>query len=61
MHQKKQIGILGTITNVGYKVTGRNEDDPAGSVGNNVCSVDFVGYFDPIDYKTDPQDFDSDY
>lgn len=43
-------GILGTITNVGYKMTGRNTDDPAGPSGLNTCSVDFVSYYDPSDY-----------
>ncbi len=43
-------GVLGTITNVGYKMTGMNSDDPSGPAGLNTCSVDFVSYYDPSDY-----------
>lgn len=54
-------GILGTITNVAYKMTGRNEDDFSGPKGSNLCAVDFVGYFSPLDYKADYEDSDEDY
>ena len=54
-------GIVGTITNVGYKITGANTSDPSGPYGNTLCSVDFVAYFDQLDTKTDPIDSDEDY
>lgn len=58
---KERGGILGTITNVAYKMTGRNEDDFSGPIGTNTCSVDFVGYFSQLDYKSDYEDSDYDY
>lgn len=39
-------GIMGTITNVSYKMTGRNLEDPAGTSGLLNCAVDFVTYTD---------------
>ena len=55
------VGVVGTITNVGYKITGANTSDPSGPYGNTLCSVDFVAYFDQLDTKTDPIDSDEDY
>ena len=57
---KSKGGILGTPTNVSYKITGVNEED-AGPVGNTLCQVDFAGYFSNLDYKEDPDDVDSDF
>jgi hypothetical protein len=55
--QKSKGGILGTPTNVSYKLTGVNEDD-AGPIGNTLCTVDFAGYHSQLDYKDDINDED---
>lgn len=56
-----QGGMLGTITNVSYKMAGRNEDDFSGPAGSNTCAVDFVGYISPLDYHDNEDEFDIDY
>lgn len=56
--KRENNGLLGTITNVAYRMSGQNSDDMAGPAGSNTCSVDFVGYFDPLDYKSDDGDPD---
>lgn len=58
--KKEKGGILGTPTNVSYKITGINEDD-AGPVGNTLCKVDFAGYHSQLDYKDDLSDEDPDF
>jgi hypothetical protein len=58
--KRERGGILGTTTNVSYKLTGINEED-AGPIGNTLCNIQFAGYFSQLDYKEDLNDEDPDF